>query len=362
MSMLVSVRSFTPVYAQGEPGNGIGGYDLRSRADLSFAFDYDGSGKVDHLVLYRPGTGTCWILGNSNGAFHAKYARGDPGNGIGGYDLQSPADRGLAFDYDSSGKLDHLVFYRPGRGAIFIIKQSGAGLFTPVYAQGDGGSGIGGYDLRSAADRVFAFDYNRSGKQDHLCLYRPGTGTMWILRNTGGSFRAVYAQGDPGLGIGGFDLKSPADRAFAFDWDGSGKMDHIALYRPGTGTFWCLRNDQGTFRAVIAEGSPGRGIGGYDLRSPADVVFAFDWDGSGKLDHIALYRPGTGTFWCLRNRGGILSPVFAEGDPGRGIGGYDLRSTDDKIFAFDYDHSGKLDHLVLYRTNASGTIWILKRS
>jgi hypothetical protein len=111
MSMLVSVRSFTPVYAQGEPGNGIGGYDLRSRADLSFAFDYDSSGKVDHLVLYRPGTGTCWILGNSNGAFRAKYARGDPGNGIGGYDLQSPADRGLAFDYDSSGKLDHLVFY-----------------------------------------------------------------------------------------------------------------------------------------------------------------------------------------------------------------------------------------------------------
>jgi hypothetical protein len=178
MSMLVSVRSFTPVYAQGEPGNGIGGYDLRSRADLSFAFDYDSSGKVDHLVLYRPGTGTCWILGNSNGAFRAKYARGDPGNGIGGYDLQSPADRGLAFDYDSSGKLDHLVFYRPGRGAIFITKQSGAGLFTPVYAQGDGGNGIGGYDLRSPADRVFAFDYNHSGKQDHLCLYRPSTGTM----------------------------------------------------------------------------------------------------------------------------------------------------------------------------------------
>jgi hypothetical protein len=73
---------------------------------------------------------------------------------------------------------DHLVFYRPGRGATFIIKQSGAEIFTPVYAQGDGGNGIGGYDLRSAADRVFAFDYNRSGKQDHLCLYRPSTGTM----------------------------------------------------------------------------------------------------------------------------------------------------------------------------------------
>jgi hypothetical protein len=74
MSMLVSVRSFTPVYAQVQPGNGISGYDLRSRAGLSFVFDYDSLGKVGHLVLYRLGTGTCWILGNSNGALRAKYA------------------------------------------------------------------------------------------------------------------------------------------------------------------------------------------------------------------------------------------------------------------------------------------------
>ena len=54
--------------------------------------------------------------------------------------------------------------------------------FTPVYHQGDPGSGIGGYDLRSPADRVFAFDYDGSGKLDHLALYRPGTGTIWILK------------------------------------------------------------------------------------------------------------------------------------------------------------------------------------
>ena len=41
-------------------------------------------------------------------------------------------------------------------------------------------------------------------------------------------FSAVYAQGDPGNGIGGYDLKSAADRAFAFDYDGSGRLDHIA--------------------------------------------------------------------------------------------------------------------------------------
>lgn len=356
--------TFSPVYSQGEPGHGIGGYNLRSTADLSFPFDYTSSGKLDHIVLYRPGTGTCWILANNRGSFSPVYAQGDPGNGIGGYDLASGADCGLAFDYDSSGKLDHLVFYRPGRGAIFIIKRNGSG-FSPVYAKGDDGSfsGIGGYDLRSPADRIFAYDYNSSGRMDHLCCYRPGTGTMWILRQANGVFTQVYAQGDPGQGIGGYDLKSPHDRAFAFDWNSSGKMDHIALYRPGTGTFWCLRNQSGAFSPALSVGDPGSGIGGYDLKSRADVAFAYDWDHSGKKDHVALYRPGTGTFWVLKHldNGPNFSAVYNQGDPGIGVGGYDLKSAADKMYAFDYDHSGKEDYLVCYRTSGTGTIWILKR-
>jgi hypothetical protein len=360
MTMNIQIKPFTPVYVQGEPGIGIGGYNLRSTADLAFAYDYDSSGKMDHIVLYRPGTGTCWILGNNNGNWSPRFHEGDPGRGIGGFNLNSVADRALAFDYDSSGKLDHLVFYRPGTGAIFIIKRSGA-AFSAVYAQGDPGNGIGGFNLKSRDDKIFAYDYDHSGKQDHLALYRPNTGTIWILRNSGGSFTTVYRQGDPGNGIGGFNLRSPADRAFSFDWESSGKMDYIALYRPGTGTFWCLQHTADGFHPVIAIGDPGHGIGGYNLASPADVVFAYDWDGSGKQDHIALYRPGTGTFWCLKNRGGTLTTVISEGDPGKGIGGFNLASVDDKIFALDFNHSGKLDHLVMYRNNGSGTIWILGR-
>jgi hypothetical protein len=55
-------KTFVPVYAQGDPGNGIGGYDLKSAADRAFAFDYDSSGDLDHLVLYRPGAGAIYIL------------------------------------------------------------------------------------------------------------------------------------------------------------------------------------------------------------------------------------------------------------------------------------------------------------
>ena len=55
------------------------------------------------------------------------------------------------------------------------------------------------------------------------------------------------------------------------------------------------------------------------------------------LHNIALYRPGTGTMWILRKDStGIFSPVYSQGDPGNGIGGYDLASPNDRAFAFDY--------------------------
>ena len=225
--------------------------------------------------------------------------QGCPGSGIGGYDLASCADRAFAFDYTHSGKLDHLVLYRPGTGTMWILENR-SGVFSAVYAQGCPGAGIGSYD------RAFAFDCSSSGKPDHIVLYRPGTGTIWILQNNRGEFSPVYHTGDPGYGIGGYFIKSPDDKAFAFDFNGSGMADHLAFYRPGAGTFWILENIQGIFRCVFAEGNPGTegdpgdGIGGYDLLSSADRAFGFDHTGSARPNRVALYRPGTGTFWVLQ--------------------------------------------------------------
>lgn len=116
---------------------------------------------------------------SSSGANYSPVSRQT--EGVGGYDLRSPLDHITTFDYDYSGKFDHLVLYRPGRGAVFIVKNNN-NKFSSVYAQGDGGSGIGSYDIQDLRDRIFAFDYNHSGKLDHLALYRPGTGTVWILK------------------------------------------------------------------------------------------------------------------------------------------------------------------------------------
>jgi hypothetical protein len=145
------------------------------------------------------------------------FARVYESKGIGGYDLKSPHDQVFAFDYDHSGKLDHLLLYRPGTGTLSILKNTG-GTFTPISLNIAPGSGLDTHDPPSAANQVFAFDYDHSGKLDHLVLYRPGTGTISILKNTSGAFTSVYTGG----GMGGYDLKSPNDRAFAFDYDHTG--------------------------------------------------------------------------------------------------------------------------------------------
>jgi hypothetical protein len=341
-------------------GVGIDGYDLLSTADRAIPYDYDGSGKLDHLVLYRPGTGMISILQNVGGTFTPVYTSGDSANGIGSYDLNSAVDQAFAFDYDSSGKLDHLVLYRPGTGTISILKNT-AGTFAPVYFPSSPSSGIGGYDLSSPADQAFAFDYDSSGELDHLVLYRRGTGMISILQNVAGTFIPVYASGNPPNGIGGYDLSSPADQMFAFDYDGSGKLDHLVLYRPGTSTISILKNTAGTFAPVYFPSSPSSGIGGYDLSSPADQAFAFDYDSSGNLDHLVLYRPGIGMISILQNVAGTFTPAYASGNPPNGIGGDDLSSPADQMFGFDYDGSGKLDHLVLYRPG-TGMISILKKT
>ena len=83
--------------------------------------------------------------------------------GIDGYDLLSLVDLRFAFDYDHIGKLDHLVFYRSDKDAFFIIKNNN-NTFILVYNQIDPESEIDDYDLLSPMNKAFAFDYDHSDK------------------------------------------------------------------------------------------------------------------------------------------------------------------------------------------------------
>jgi hypothetical protein len=64
--------------------------------------------------------------------------------------------------------------------------------------------------------------------------YRPGTEIVHILWHDDNGFTAVCT--GTAIGIGGYNLG--ADRAFAFDYDHTGMLDHLEFCRPETGTFW----------------------------------------------------------------------------------------------------------------------------
>lgn len=248
---------------------------MKGSTDRAFPFDYEHNGKLDYMVLYQPGFGAIAIQKNNNGTFtdvHDPFwiPPGGSGGGIGGFSLLDNRTLAFAFDYEHSGKLDYLVFYVPGNGNFCILK-TGDDNFTAVYGDGPYVEGIGGYDFLSSEERAFAFDYVHSGKMDHISLYRPGKYTFWILGNVNGTFSPVY-QSD--TGVGGYDLGSQADQVLAFDYAQSGRMDYIILYRPGTGAISIVEHSAGhnNFTSVYQQGDAGNGIGGFGISSLADCV------------------------------------------------------------------------------------------
>jgi hypothetical protein len=386
-----SAAPVLPVWTQANleyplPG-GIGGYDLAWPQDRVFAFDWDSTGHADHLVCYRARTEDPVLRvlqKNPDGSFKMVF---NSRQQTLQYSLAA-GDQMFAFDYDGSGCLDHLVVYRPGAGMISILKrnkQQTGDTFTTVVAVAKGG--IGGFDLGDASDRMFAFVYDDAGKLlNHLVAYQPGTGIVYILKKASGgtgadSFQPVYHQGkpgDPGLGaagIGGYNLRDSRDVLFAYDYDGTGRRDHIVCYRPGTGTVWIVKkvsnnDDRNAFTSVYAQGG---GIGGYPVNDGSDRLLAYGYRSSaapgGQPDHLVAFRPGTGIVWVLKkvsddDKPEAFQEVFRSGDaagntPGDGIGGYDLANPADQLSTFDYAGTGKGDDLVLYRPGG-GNIWILR--
>jgi hypothetical protein len=172
---------------------GIGNFDLMNPAERAIAFDYEGSGKADDIALYFPGGGAFSIVQNQHttpATFKLPYPQPQP-IGIGGFDLSSPLDKVVAFDYESNGCLDDLVLFRPGQGAIFVLQNTHAAApsppsFTQVFKEIGNppySVGIDGFDLLATVDEAIAFDFSGVGHMDHLLFYRPGTGTISILKN-----------------------------------------------------------------------------------------------------------------------------------------------------------------------------------
>jgi hypothetical protein len=320
---------------------GLGAYDLSSTADQAVPFDYDHSGRLDYVLTYRPGTKYVAIAKhNADNSFTTVYSST---GGIGGYDLAVSTDHVVAFDYDHSGKQDHLLLYRPGSRIAFVVRHNADNTFSTVWS---GTSGIGGYDLAVTADRLVPFDYDHSGKLDHLLAYRPGSKVAFILEH--GSDNAWHTVYSSFAGIGGYDLAVGTDQAIAFDYDHSGKRDHLLLYRPGSRiAFVVEHNADNTFSTVWSSAS---GLAGFDLSNTRDLITPYDYDQTGDLDSLVLYRPGGKYVVIARHTAAsTFSAVLSSTD---GIAGYDLAVVSDRIAAFDADHDSGQHGLLITRAGS----------
>jgi hypothetical protein len=317
--------------------NGLGTFDLSSTSDQTIPFDYEHSGKQDYVLTYRPGSHYVAIAKhNPDNTFTTVYSSQ---GGIGGYDLAVSRDRLVPFDYDHSGKLDYLLAYRPGDRIAFAIKHNADNTFSTVWSSF---GGIGGYDLADSRDQAVAFDYEHSGKLDYLLTYRPGDKIVSIQKhNADNTFSTVWSSFS---GIGQYDLAVTRDRLVPFDYDHSGKLDYLLAYRPGDGIAFVVKHTDTGFATVWSSFA---GLAGFSLTNTADQITPYDYDFAGRRDHLVMYRPGSRYIVIARHSAdGTFSAVYSSTS---GIGQYDLAVPTDRIVAFDAEHNGGANSLIVTR-------------
>lgn len=193
------------------------------------------------LAVWRPSTGTWWIMGGSNSA-QVTQSWGTSG------------DKPVPGDYDGDGKTDFSI-YRPSTGQWFVL-QSSDYAWAPVFAWGTPS------DVRVPAD------YDGDGRTDRA-VWRPSDGIWYIVRSSdGASFYQPF-------GMNG-DVPAPAD------YDGDGRAD-IAVWRSSDQKFYSINSSNGTMSITSV---------GQSSTQPVSS----DYDGDGRADHAVRNGPN----WIIR--------------------------------------------------------------
>jgi SMP-30/Gluconolactonase/LRE-like region/NHL repeat/FG-GAP-like repeat len=245
--------------------------------------DFDSDAKTD-VAIFRPSTGTWFVLNSSNGSYSAHNW-----GAIG--DVPVPAD------YDGDGTVDVAIF-RPSLGQWWIKTSS---------------SGYSSYTSRQwgqSGDIPLPQDVDGDFKADFF-IYRPSTNTFWILVSS-----SNYTQ------YFSFQWGTPGDVPAIGDYDGDGDLD-ATVFRPSTGQWFIVPStDEDNYLAIT-------------WGTSTDKLVQADYDGDGRTD-IAVYRPSSGTWFVLTSSSNFTSSLVRNWGVGSDIpvpGDYDGdRKADMAIF------------------------------
>ena len=207
--------------------------------DVPVPADFDGDGRAD-IAIWRDGA---WYIVRSSDGVTVTQRWGAR------RDVPVPAD------YDGDGRAD-LAVWRPSdpadpleeQGVWYIIRSSDGAAVTQQW----GSSAL--------ADVPVPGDYDGDGRAD-LAVWRPRSGTWFILLSSGGSLA--------------IDFGAPGDVPVPRDWDGDGVTD-LAVWRPRTGTWWVRRSSDG-------------GVLSIPWGAPGDWPVPGDYNGDGRADP-AVFR------------------------------------------------------------------------
>ncbi len=206
--------------------------------------DYDGDGKTDAAIIRRDDNGNAqwWILGSSTGFPVTTF----------GYITDIPVPR----DYNGDGKAEVAVF-RPENATWYIQGQH------PTFQSIQWGW---------STDKPVPGDYDGDGKFD-VAVFRPSEQKWYIRQSSNGAMLVAT------FGVS-------TDKPVPGDYDGDGKYD-VAVFRPSDATWYIRKSSTGTLQSVT-----------WGLST--DIPVPGDYDGDGKFD-VAVVRPSTGTWYILRS-------------------------------------------------------------
>ena len=176
------------------------------------------------------------------------------------------------------------IFNNGGNASQPSLSPDGTVLYFVSSRTGTIGAGDLYSSTRAAINRAETADFDGDGLSD-LSIFRPSTGTWWILQSGTGTvtIRQFGADGD---------------KIVPGDYDGDARTD-MAIFRPSTGAWW-IENSSNNLISVRIWGLTD------------DKPIPRDHDGDGKTD-IAVFRSGT---WFIIPSSGGDPIVSSWGQPG----------------------------------------------